>query len=200
MHRRLQQVVEQQAGFAPVLSDWLVRATVLALAQTALLTGIGTEDMVDQDQGYAGTATSPEPGEPGPSIGIAGPAGVVLMKLRSLERASLSEIASRRGQAERHLAEAQHTPSDRSEPAVMVYDLSQSRIDSLFVDPQPRQRVVLALGRIPIPGLDRESASSDRWQASLTMTCDRWVIGKAVAQELLNTLVDCLEEPFLLLA
>ncbi len=208
--------IQQRCGHRPSLTDFLLRAMVLALRDCPQANRIWQNDTIVAlpriDVGLvAGTVPIFGAGTDGGTrlrVALVGhkngaapfcaPDGLLTPVIRQADRLSMVELVRQR--AELVAAVRRKTPVDASQgAAASLANLGKYRVDHFVPILSPPQSSMLAVGRVAKRPVAFEGRIGLRDTIHLTLAVDHRVMGGVPAAEFLDRIVDYLERPFLLL-
>jgi pyruvate dehydrogenase E2 component (dihydrolipoamide acetyltransferase) len=187
LRERLLPSIERRVGVRLTITDLLVRALAIALAEHPRANAFWQAGRIGfPDQINIGIATATE-------------VGLLVPVLRNADRLSLASLASGRARLVEAARAGLLSPDDAAGGTFTVSNLGAHRIDQFQPVLNPPQSAILAAGRIAERPAAVEGLLVVRRTILLTLACDHRVLDGAVAAGFLDRLVQLIEEPYELL-
>jgi pyruvate dehydrogenase E2 component (dihydrolipoyllysine-residue acetyltransferase) len=132
-------------------------------------------------------------------IAVAAPQGLIVPVLRSVERQSLSELATARGELVGRARENKLTTQDLEGGTFTISNLGMYGIEQFVAVLNPPQAAILAVGATVETPVARGGAVEVRPVMTMTLTVDHRAVDGATGADFLRTLKQLLEDPALAL-
>jgi pyruvate dehydrogenase E2 component (dihydrolipoamide acetyltransferase) len=132
-------------------------------------------------------------------IAVAAPQGLVVPVLRSVERQSLAEIATGRGEIVGRARETKLTTADMEDGTFTISNLGMFGIEQFVAVINPPQAAILAVGATVDTPVARNGAVEIRPMLTMTLTVDHRAVDGAQGADFLRTVKQFVEEPALAL-
>jgi pyruvate dehydrogenase E2 component (dihydrolipoamide acetyltransferase) len=132
-------------------------------------------------------------------IAVAAPQGLVVPVLRSVERQSLAEIATARGEIVGRARENKLTALDLEDGTFTISNLGMFGIEQFVAVINPPQAAILAVGATVDTPVARNGAVEIRPMLTMTLTVDHRAVDGAEGADFLRTVKQFVEEPALAL-
>jgi pyruvate dehydrogenase E2 component (dihydrolipoamide acetyltransferase) len=132
-------------------------------------------------------------------IAVAAPQGLVVPVLRSVERQSLAEIATARGEVVGRARENKLTTQDLEDGTFTISNLGMFGIEQFVAVLNPPQAAILAVGATVDTPVARNRAVEIRPMLTMTLTVDHRAVDGAEGADFLRTVKQFVEEPALAL-
>jgi pyruvate dehydrogenase E2 component (dihydrolipoamide acetyltransferase) len=132
-------------------------------------------------------------------IAVAAPQGLVVPVLRSVERQSLAEIATGRGEIVGRARENKLTTADLEDGTFTISNLGMFGIEQFVAVINPPQAAILAVGATVDTPVARNGAVEIRPMLTMTLTVDHRAVDGAEGADFLRTVKQFVEEPALAL-
>jgi pyruvate dehydrogenase E2 component (dihydrolipoyllysine-residue acetyltransferase) len=132
-------------------------------------------------------------------IAVAAPQGLVVPVLRSVERQSLAEIATGRGEIVGRARENKLTTQDLEDGTFTISNLGMFGIEQFVAVINPPQAAILAVGATVDTPVARDGAVEIRPMLTMTLTVDHRAVDGAEGADFLRTVKQFVEEPALAL-
>jgi pyruvate dehydrogenase E2 component (dihydrolipoamide acetyltransferase) len=132
-------------------------------------------------------------------IAVAAPQGLVVPVLRSVERQSLAEIATARGEVVGRARENKLTTQDLEDGTFTISNLGMFGIEQFVAVLNPPQAAILAVGATVDTPVARNGAVEIRPMLTMTLTVDHRAVDGAEGADFLRTVKQFVEEPALAL-
>src|SRR3954470_1347724 len=132
-------------------------------------------------------------------IAVAAPQGLVVPVLRSVERQSLAEIATARGEVVGRARENKLTTQDLEDGTFTISNLGMFGIEQFVAVITPPQAAILAVGATVDTPVARGGAVEIRPMLTMTLTVDHRAVDGAAGADFLRTVKQFVEEPALAL-
>ena len=132
-------------------------------------------------------------------IAVAAPQGLVVPVLRSVERQSLAEIATGRGEIVGRARDNKLTTQDLEDGTFTISNLGMFGIEQFVAVINPPQAAILAVGATVDTPVARDGAVVIRPMLTMTLTVDHRAVDGADGADFLRTVKQFVEEPALAL-
>jgi pyruvate dehydrogenase E2 component (dihydrolipoyllysine-residue acetyltransferase) len=132
-------------------------------------------------------------------LAVATERGLVVPVIREVERKSLVQLATERGQLVERTRESKLTQEDLEDGTFTISNLGMYGVEIFTAVLNPPQAAILAVGTIEEKAIVEESDVVVRPVMAMTLTCDHRAVDGAKAAEFLRELKLLLEEPGLAL-
>jgi len=132
-------------------------------------------------------------------IAVAAPQGLVVPIVRSVERLSLAEIATARGEIVGRARDNKLTAHDLDGGTFTISNLGMFGVEQFVAVLNPPQAAILAVGATVDTPVARDGAVVVRPILTLTLTVDHRAVDGAAGADFLRTVKQLLEEPALAL-
>src|SRR3954447_1507321 len=132
-------------------------------------------------------------------IAVAAPQGLVVPVLRSVERQSLAEIATARGEVVGRARENKLTTQDLEDGTFTISNLGMFGIEQFVAVLTPPQAAILAVGATVDTPVARNGAVEIRPMLTMTLTVDHRAVDGAEGADFLRTVKQFVEDPALAL-
>ncbi|HEX5449420.1 MAG TPA: dihydrolipoamide acetyltransferase family protein [Gaiellaceae bacterium] len=132
-------------------------------------------------------------------IAVAAPQGLVVPIVRSVERLSLAEIATARGEIVGRARDNKLTAQDLDGGTFTISNLGMFGVEQFVAVLNPPQAAILAVGATVDTPVARDGAVVVRPMLTLTLTVDHRAVDGAAGADFLRTVKQLLEEPALAL-
>jgi pyruvate dehydrogenase E2 component (dihydrolipoamide acetyltransferase) len=132
-------------------------------------------------------------------LAVATERGLVVPVIREVERKSLVQLATERGQLVERTRESKLTQEDLEDGTFTISNLGMYGVEIFTAVLNPPQAAILAVGAIEEKAIIEESDVVVRPVMAMTLTCDHRAVDGAKAAEFLRELKLLLEEPGLAL-
>jgi pyruvate dehydrogenase E2 component (dihydrolipoamide acetyltransferase) len=132
-------------------------------------------------------------------LAVATERGLVVPVIREVERKSLVQLATERGQLVERTRESKLTQEDLEDGTFTISNLGMYGVEIFTAVLNPPQAAILAVGAIEEKAIVEESDVVVRPVMAMTLTCDHRAVDGAKAAEFLRELKLLLEEPGLAL-
>jgi pyruvate dehydrogenase E2 component (dihydrolipoamide acetyltransferase) len=132
-------------------------------------------------------------------IAVAAPQGLVVPVLRSVERQSLAEIATARGEVVGRARENKLTTVDMEDGTFTISNLGMFGIEQFVAVINPPQAAILAVGATVETPVARNGSVEIRPMLTMTLTVDHRAVDGAAGADFLRTVKQFVEEPALAL-
>jgi pyruvate dehydrogenase E2 component (dihydrolipoamide acetyltransferase) len=132
-------------------------------------------------------------------IAVAAPQGLVVPVVRSVERLTLAELASARGDIVGRARESKLTAQDLEDGTFTISNLGMFGIEQFVAVLNPPQAAILAVGATLDSPVVRDGAVEVRPIMSMTLTVDHRAVDGAAGADFLRTVKQFVEEPALAL-
>jgi pyruvate dehydrogenase E2 component (dihydrolipoamide acetyltransferase) len=132
-------------------------------------------------------------------IAVAAPQGLVVPVLRSVERQSLAEIATGRGEIVGRARENKLTTQDLEDGTFTISNLGMFGIEQFVAVINPPQAAILAVGATVDTPVARDGEVVIRPMLTMTLTVDHRAVDGAEGADFLRTVKQFVEEPALAL-
>jgi pyruvate dehydrogenase E2 component (dihydrolipoyllysine-residue acetyltransferase) len=132
-------------------------------------------------------------------LAVATERGLVVPVIREVERKSLVQLATERGQLVERTRESKLTQEDLEDGTFTISNLGMYGVEIFTAVLNPPQAAILAVGAIEEKAIVEESDVVVRPVMAMTLTCDHRAVDGANASEFLRELKLLLEEPGLAL-
>jgi pyruvate dehydrogenase E2 component (dihydrolipoyllysine-residue acetyltransferase) len=132
-------------------------------------------------------------------IAVAAPQGLIVPVVRSVERLSLAELATARGELVGRARESKLTTQDLEDGTFTISNLGMYGIEQFVAVLNPPQAAILAVGATIDTPVVREGAVEVRPMLTMTLTVDHRAVDGATGADFLRTLKQFVEEPALAL-
>ena len=132
-------------------------------------------------------------------IAVAAPQGLVVPVLRSVERQSLAEIATGRGEIVGRARDNKLTAQDLEDGTFTISNLGMFGIEQFVAVLNPPQAAILAVGATVDTPVARDGAVVIRPMLTMTLTVDHRAVDGAAGADFLRTVKQFVEEPALAL-
>ena len=130
-------------------------------------------------------------------MAVAAPQGLVVPVVRSVERLSLAELASARGEVVGRARDNKLTARDLDGGTFTISNLGMFGVEQFIAVLNPPQAAILAVGATVDTPVARKGAVVVRPVMTMTLTVDHRAVDGAQAAQFLATLKQYLEEPAL---
>jgi pyruvate dehydrogenase E2 component (dihydrolipoamide acetyltransferase) len=132
-------------------------------------------------------------------LAVATERGLVVPVIREVERKSLVQLATERGQLVERTRESKLTQEDLEDGTFTISNLGMYGVEIFTAVLNPPQAAILAVGAIEEKAIVEEADVVVRPVMAMTLTCDHRAVDGAKAAEFLRELKLLLEEPGLAL-
>ncbi len=132
-------------------------------------------------------------------IAVAAPQGLVVPVLRSVERQSLAEIATGRGEIVGRARENKLTTQDLEDGTFTISNLGMFGIEQFVAVINPPQAAILAVGATVDTPVARDGEVVVRPMLTMTLTVDHRAVDGAAGADFLRTVKQLVEDPALAL-
>ena len=132
-------------------------------------------------------------------IAVAAPAGLVVPVVRGVERLSLAELATARGEVVGRAREGKLTAKDLEDGTFTISNLGMYGIEQFVAVLNPPQAAILAVGATVDTPVVRDGAIEVRPMLTMTLTVDHRAVDGAEGADFLRTVKQFVEEPALAL-
>ncbi|HEY2327958.1 MAG TPA: dihydrolipoamide acetyltransferase family protein [Gaiellaceae bacterium] len=132
-------------------------------------------------------------------IAVAAPQGLVVPVVRNVERLSLAEIATARGEVVNRARDNKLTAQDLEGGTFTISNLGMFGVEQFVAVLNPPQAAILAVGATVDTPVARDGAVVVRPMLTLTLTVDHRAVDGAAGADFLRTAKQFLEEPALAL-
>jgi pyruvate dehydrogenase E2 component (dihydrolipoamide acetyltransferase) len=132
-------------------------------------------------------------------IAVAAPQGLIVPVLRSVERLSLAELATTRGELVSRARESKLTSQDLEDGTFTISNLGMFGIEQFVAVLNPPQAAILAVGATIDTPVVRDGAVAVRPLLTMTLTVDHRAVDGAAGADFLRTVKQFVEEPALAL-
>jgi pyruvate dehydrogenase E2 component (dihydrolipoamide acetyltransferase) len=132
-------------------------------------------------------------------IAVAASQGLVVPVVRSVERLSLAEIATARGDVVTRARDNKLTAQDLDGGTFTISNLGMFGIEQFVAVLNPPQAAILAVGATVDTPVARDGAVAVRPMLTMTLTVDHRAVDGAAGADFLRTVKQLLEEPALAL-
>jgi pyruvate dehydrogenase E2 component (dihydrolipoamide acetyltransferase) len=128
-------------------------------------------------------------------IAVAAPQGLIVPVIRSVERLSLAEVGTARGDIVGRARENKLTAQDLEDGTFTISNLGMFGVDAFQAIVPTPQAAILAVGRILDTIVAVDGAPAVRPTLTLTLSFDHRVVDGAAGARFLDTLASLVEEP-----
>jgi pyruvate dehydrogenase E2 component (dihydrolipoamide acetyltransferase) len=132
-------------------------------------------------------------------IAVAAPQGLIVPVLRSVERQSLAELATARGELVGRARENKLTTQDLEGGTFTISNLGMYGIEQFIAVLNPPQAAILAVGATADTPVARGGAVEVRPVMTMTLTVDHRAVDGAAGADFLRTVKQLVEDPALAL-
>jgi pyruvate dehydrogenase E2 component (dihydrolipoamide acetyltransferase) len=132
-------------------------------------------------------------------IAVAAPQGLIVPVLRSVERQSLAELATARGELVGRARENKLTTQDLEGGTFTISNLGMYGIEQFIAVLNPPQAAILAVGATADTPVARGGAVEVRPVMTMTLTVDHRAVDGATGADFLRTVKQLVEDPALAL-
>ncbi|MGH3026513.1 MAG: dihydrolipoamide acetyltransferase family protein, partial [Gaiellaceae bacterium] len=132
-------------------------------------------------------------------IAVAAPQGLIVPVLRSVERQSLAELATARGELVGRARENKLTTQDLEDGTFTISNLGMYGIEQFVAVLNPPQAAILAVGATVDTPVARGGAVEVRPVMTMTLTVDHRAVDGAAGADFLRTVKQFVEDPALAL-
>jgi len=132
-------------------------------------------------------------------IAVAAPQGLIVPVIRSVERLSLAEVGTARGDIVGRARENKLTAQDLADGTFTISNLGMYGIEQFVAVINPPQAAILAVGATLDPPVARNGSVELRPMMTMTLTCDHRAGDGAAGADFLRTVKQYVEEPALAL-
>ena len=132
-------------------------------------------------------------------IAVAAPQGLIVPVLRSVERQSLAELATARGELVGRARENKLTTQDLEGGTFTISNLGMYGIEQFIAVLNPPQAAILAVGATADTPVARSGAVEVRPVMTMTLTVDHRAVDGAAGADFLRTVKQLVEDPALAL-
>ncbi len=132
-------------------------------------------------------------------IAVAAPQGLVVPVIRSVERLSLAEVGTARGDIVNRARDNKLTAQDLEDGTFTISNLGMFGIEQFVAVINPPQAAILAVGATLDTPVARNGGVEVRPMMSMTLTVDHRAVDGAAGADFLRTVKQFLEEPALAL-
>jgi len=132
-------------------------------------------------------------------IAVAAPQGLVVPVVRSVERLSLAELATARGEVVGRARDNKLTAADLEDGTFTISNLGMFGVEQFVAVLNPPQAAILAVGAAVDTPVVQDGAVVVRPMLTMTLTVDHRAVDGAAAADFLRTVKQYLEEPALAL-
>jgi pyruvate dehydrogenase E2 component (dihydrolipoamide acetyltransferase) len=132
-------------------------------------------------------------------IAVAAPQGLIVPVIRSVERLSLSEVGTARGDIVGRARENKLTAQDLEDGTFTISNLGMYGIEQFVAVINPPQAAILAVGATLDTPVARNGSVEVRPMMTMTLTVDHRAVDGAAGADFLRTVKQYVEEPALAL-
>ena len=132
-------------------------------------------------------------------IAVAAPQGLIVPVIRSVERLSLAEVGTARGDIVGRARENKLTAQDLEDGTFTISNLGMYGIEQFVAVINPPQAAILAVGATLDTPVARDGAVEVRPMMTMTLTVDHRAVDGAAGADFLRTVKQYVEEPALAL-
>ncbi len=132
-------------------------------------------------------------------IAVAAPQGLVVPVIRSVERLSLAEVGTARGEIVGRARENKLTTQDLEDGTFTISNLGMFGIEQFVAVINPPEAAILAVGATLDTPVARDGAVEVRPMMSMTLTVDHRAVDGAAGADFLRTVKQFVEDPALAL-
>jgi pyruvate dehydrogenase E2 component (dihydrolipoamide acetyltransferase) len=132
-------------------------------------------------------------------IAVAAPQGLIVPVIRSVERLSLVEVGTARGDIVERARDNKLTTQDLEDGTFTISNLGMFGVEQFVAVINPPQAAILAVGATLDTPVARDGAVEVRPMMTLTLTVDHRAVDGAAGADFLRTVKQFLEEPALAL-
>jgi pyruvate dehydrogenase E2 component (dihydrolipoamide acetyltransferase) len=132
-------------------------------------------------------------------IAVAAPQGLIVPVIRSVERLSLVEVGTARGDIVERARDNKLTTQDLEDGTFTISNLGMFGVEQFVAVINPPQAAILAVGATLDTPVARDGAVDVRPMMTLTLTVDHRAVDGAAGADFLRTVKQFLEEPALAL-
>jgi pyruvate dehydrogenase E2 component (dihydrolipoamide acetyltransferase) len=132
-------------------------------------------------------------------IAVAAPQGLIVPVVRSVERLSLVEVGTARGDIVERARDNKLTTQDLEDGTFTISNLGMFGVEQFVAVINPPQAAILAVGATLDTPVARDGAVEVRPMMTLTLTVDHRAVDGAAGADFLRTVKQFLEEPALAL-
>ena len=132
-------------------------------------------------------------------IAVAAPQGLIVPVIRSVERLSLVEVGTARGDIVDRARDNKLTTQDLEDGTFTISNLGMFGVEQFVAVINPPQAAILAVGATLDTPVARDGAVEVRPMMTLTLTVDHRAVDGAAGADFLRTVKQFLEEPALAL-
>ena len=132
-------------------------------------------------------------------IAVAAPQGLIVPVIRSVERLSLAEVGTARGDIVGRARENKLTAQDLADGTFTISNLGMYGIEQFVAVINPPQAAILAVGATLDTPVARNGAVEVRPMMTMTLTVDHRAVDGAAGADFLRTVKQYVEEPALAL-
>jgi pyruvate dehydrogenase E2 component (dihydrolipoamide acetyltransferase) len=130
---------------------------------------------------------------------VAAPQGLIVPVLRSVERLTIAELATARGDLVSRARESKLTKQDLEDGTFTISNLGMFGIEQFVAVLNPPQAAILAVGATVDTPVARDGSVDIRPMLSMTLSVDHRAVDGAAGADFLRTLKQFVEEPALAL-
>lgn len=133
-------------------------------------------------------------------MAVALPTGLVTPVIRNTDQLSIKDIARASKELAAKAKDGKLTNEDYAGGTFTISNLGMFGIEEFTAIINPPQAAILAVGgTIPTPWVDAKGAVEVQPRMKVTLSCDHRVIDGAMGAKFLNTLVEFIEEPLMMM-
>ena len=132
-------------------------------------------------------------------IAVAAPQGLIVPVIRSVERLSLAEVATARGDIVGRARDSKLTAQDLEDGTFTISNLGMFGIEQFVAVLNPPQAAILAVGAAVDTPVARDGAVEVRPMMTMTLTVDHRAVDGAAGADFLRTVKQFVEDPALAL-
>ena len=132
-------------------------------------------------------------------IAVAAPQGLIVPVIRSVERLSLAEVATARGDIVGRARDSKLTAQDLEDGTFTISNLGMFGIEQFVAVLNPPQAAILAVGAAVDTPVARGGAVEVRPMMTMTLTVDHRAVDGAAGADFLRTVKQFVEDPALAL-
>ncbi len=132
-------------------------------------------------------------------IAVAAPQGLIVPVLRSVERQSLAQVATARGDIVERARDNKLTTQDLEDGTFTISNLGMFGIEQFVAVLNPPQAAILAVGATVDTPVARDGAVEIRPMLTMTLTVDHRAVDGAAGADFLRTVKQFVEDPALAL-
>jgi len=185
---RVSTTVEKRSGFKPTYTDLLVKLIGFALREHPRVNAAWANGNIQFNKDV--------------NIGIATAIddGLIVPVIRDADKASISEIATRRKDLIERAQNRKLRPADISDGTFTLSNLGMYNVDAFNAIVNTPQAAILAVGRIAERVVPLNNQVMIRPMMVMTLSCDHRVVDGARGAQFLDDLANLISDPWRLLA